>query len=157
MALMFRHGLKYNETTIVVADDGITNAVCRAMVNKRKTIGVVATPGVPMPLPDDLTDDDVELALQRAEKCAVGILEQWDDTRHVLRHWFPWFQVYDNRRKMSLFKTKESMDVIRHDIRLALESVNYCDMKLYDKMVSIFKKQLEVLREYEDVSFFGRR
>lgn len=33
---------------------------------------------------------DVGLAKARLDRCVVGLLEDWEGTKAVMKHWFPW-------------------------------------------------------------------
>lgn len=34
----------------------------------------------------------IEVAKARLDRCTVGLLEEWGDTKLVIRHWFPWME-----------------------------------------------------------------
>lgn len=34
----------------------------------------------------------IGLAKSRLNRCAVGLLEEWEDTKTIMKHWFPWME-----------------------------------------------------------------
>lgn len=35
---------------------------------------------------------DLGLAKARLDRCVVGLLDEWEDTKAVMKHWFPWME-----------------------------------------------------------------
>jgi hypothetical protein len=158
VALSERQGkLAADNRTFVILDEGMSEAGCRALADEKHTTGRIIGTGtsngggggltdlsLPPPLSRDAEDRAIE---QNLPRCAVGILEQWAETKRVLRHWFPWldFSRETHRRKMHVYSGKETVDSLRPAIRHVLEEVNRCDLRLYARMRELFEKQLAVV------------
>lgn len=133
--------------TIVVIDEGMEDAACRALANEKATTGLIV--GVDeIIIPPPLSDEAISSALNNVEKCVVGILERWDETKEVLGYWFPWmdFSEKSNRRKMFLFSGKETPEELKPELISVLLQVSKCDMLLYEKMLKLFEVQLSVIK-----------
>ena len=147
---------KYKEdnTTLIVLDDGMSEATCRALAAAKVTTGkIVGQDDIIVPPP--LNDQEVTLALDRVGRCVVGLLERWNDTREIVRHWFPWLDMVSNdpdRRKMWIYSNKETPEMLKPELRYVLLRVNRCDMLVYAKMLSIFDKELKVIRSQAFIS-----
>jgi hypothetical protein len=147
IALSERQGkMKEDNVTIMIIDEGMSDAACRTMANEKATTGrIVGTDDIR--IPDALSMEAQQRALQNVEMCVVGLIERWDDTLSVVEHWFPWisFEKDKQRRKMHIYSGKETEATIRGDLREVLVGVNQCDMALYAKMTEIFQTEMKVL------------
>jgi hypothetical protein len=133
--------------TVVVIDEGMEDAACRALANEKATTGLIV--GVDeIIIPPTLSDEAINTALNNVEQCVVGILEKWEETKEVLSFWFPWmdFTEQSDRRKMFLFSGKETSEELKPELKSVLLQVSNCDMLLYEKMLKIFEVQLSVIK-----------
>lgn len=151
---IYHREAKYKEDniTLVVLDEGMSETSCRALANVKSTTGLIV--GVDeVQVPPTITEAVTAEALANVQKCVVGILERWNETKTVMKHWFPWIDLVKrdaDRRKMFLYKDKETVATLRADLRQVLLRLNHCDMLIYDKMISIFNNQLEVVAAVRD-------
>ena len=145
---------RYDNRTLVVIDEGMEDAACRAIANAKATTGLIA--GVDeVRVPPPLTEEETRRALGNLDHCVVGVLERWEETKAVMEYWFPWldFSVDSHRRKMHIYSGKETARDLRPEIRDVLQSVSQCDLKLYARAVDLFEQQLQVV----SASFGGMR
>jgi hypothetical protein len=142
----FRSALVVEDGTIRIVDEGVEEAACRAISNRKVTTG--QRPEF-VRLPPVLTTEEHEIALNNINHCIVGMQYDWEGTKEVLTHWFPWmnFQQEKSDKRMRLVKEKESISTIRSDHREIIELMNPCDMKLHNRMLEIFESELEVVRD----------
>lgn len=144
----FRQALTQDNGESVVVDEGIRNACCRALANRKTTSGQSIAN---VTIPPDLTKWEEEYALENVNKCVVGLQEDWINTKRIMNYWFPWMNININekeeekKKRMKSNEKRESMEIIRSDLREIVEEMNGCDMKLYEKMKILFKKQLSVI------------
>ena len=142
----FRQGLPNHRGEIVIVDEGVQDAACRTLANRKQTTGrsIYDISSVS----DTLAEWEEELALKNIESCVVGLQENWIHTKRAINHWFPWIKTELRSQQEYLMKVidqKESIDMIRPDLLKVIEETNRCDMKLYEKMKSLFVKQLSVI------------
>ena len=141
-----RHGYFMNGSLVIV-DDGIQDASCRAIINQKVTTGLHH---INFDFPSILTLSQHHLALNNIEKCIVGLQEQWNETIEVLNYWFPWLNRDSKQSKikeMSFNGKKETIDTLRDDFRYFLEEQNLCDIKLYNQMKILFQQQMNVIKD----------
>jgi hypothetical protein len=143
---------KYAEDnrTLVITDEGMSDAACRAMSDTKGTTGRVVGQD-PIPIPALLTASERQEALDNAEKCVVGLTEQWDLTVSVLRHFFPWLDLSRSYRLMKLYDNMETLSTLRPDIRAVIEAANACDMTLHEVMMSRFERALELVLDVQSL------
>ena len=139
----------------IVTDNGIDNSACRPLANSKGSTGMTVKEALnsQMPLLDIHSE---QRALQNIEKCIIGLQERWNETARILQFWFPWLLIdrkslkgtYGNNTFINIPQKKsnvETYETIREDLRLSIESMNPCDMKLHMKMNDLFEKQLSVI------------
>jgi hypothetical protein len=143
MLYTFRQGKKVSDHSdeVVVVDEGMEDAACRAIINKKFTTG--KTPFT-ISIPPPLEQSDIDLALKNSEKCVVGLQEDWQGTLRILQHWFPWVRQTSKEKRMQLIR-EESSSTLRHDLRALIEEYNRCDLALYEKMKQRFDLQIELI------------
>jgi hypothetical protein len=144
-------GFRSDNITTVVLDEGLEDAACRALANEKSTTGL--TVGVDaLHFPPPLSQEAITRALDNSEKCVVGILERWEETKEVLKFWFPWldFAQESDRRRMFFTIRKETIMDIKPELAAEILRINSCDMLLYDKMVRLFESELSI---YKEISF----
>jgi hypothetical protein len=147
----------------VFLDDGPSNMMARAYSGIRNLTGMtydwMNDSQMKVPAHSIISAEECGLAYERLDHCVIGILEDMENTRQVLKHWFPWMQTFKSMHKyfkrdsfMNVVDTdknkidvKETRHTIRPELREVLETANYCDMILYDRMKETFEKQLQVL------------
>ncbi len=134
--------MKEDNVTVIIVDEGMSDAACRTMANVKTTAGLENPTEVPVPA--ELSKEQTITALNNAKKCVVGVLERWDDTVRVINHWFPWI-FFDNKFDMQLNRGAPNNRFIRPDLYEVTLRNNKCDMLLYNQMVSQFENQLKVV------------
>lgn len=83
-------------------------------------------------------------------RCVVAITEQWTTTSQlIVNHWYPWlnFEDYTIARTTLLMgegDEKTNAAFLRDELKEVIVRMNECDMKLYEKMLEMNEKQLEV-------------
>jgi len=147
VALVEREG-KYKEdnVTMIILDEGMSDATCRALLNQKATAGKIVGKDE-IVVPPMLSEDASDFAKTRLRKCVVGLVERMDETRRVVAEWFPWIRnIFEEKQKlMQIYSNKETALELRKDLRDVLLEVNPCDMQLYEEMVRLFMTELEVL------------
>lgn len=136
---------------IVVIDDGMSDAACRAILNKKITtdIRLVVSDGshvLPSPIP--LTDVDIQEALRRIDHCVVGLQEHWEESIRVINFFFPWINFmnrFDYVKMPSSHRSLDSRASLPDKLLSIIETHNKCDFALYAKMRTVFAKQQELL------------
>eukprot|EP00611_Tribonema_gayanum_P013161 TRINITY_DN2395_c3_g2_i2.p1 TRINITY_DN2395_c3_g2~~TRINITY_DN2395_c3_g2_i2.p1 ORF type:complete len:397 (+),score=169.24 TRINITY_DN2395_c3_g2_i2:122-1192(+) len=87
----------------------------------------------------------LELAQSRLNRCVVGLLDRWDDTKATLAKWFPWMvyeiDIVNHRSKAD----KETLTSLRPELRAVVEMLNPCDMALYAHARARFEAQMQVV------------
>jgi hypothetical protein len=134
--------LKEDNKTVIIVDEGMSDAACRTMANIKTTAGLENPTEIAVP--PELTQDETRRALENSKHCVIGVLERWEDTVRVINHWFPWI-FFDNKFGLQLNRGSSSNRYIRPDLLEVTIRNNQCDMHLYDQMVHQFEKQLEIL------------
>ena len=149
--------------SIVIVDEGMSDAVCRTLLNTRTTTGLV-NPTVALSLPPRFTAADIQEAKRRLRHCVVGLTERWSETIEILEYWFPWmgkiektarFNVNSDPQGVSQFQSKErkrmkeTSKTLRSDLAAAILEVNPCDQAIYDEMQPIFTEELMLLSRME--------
>ena len=153
---------KQDNKTLVIIDEGMEDAACRALANVKVTTGYIVENFDPlnnnqgaseMKLPPPLNEMQINTAMKNIDYCVVGILEKWNETKKIIEYWFPWIQFNNdtNRRKMFLYSNKEVWSDLRPELIEVLKQVSKCDLILYEKMLRIFEKEMKVL----NVNVFG--
>ena len=159
-----RHGqyspLDPSNNTVILLDEGMSDASCRVLSGRRATSGytrslvgidvdiegegkVPTTLSTPGPLPPEALQE----AVRHLGQCVVGLQERWSDTLAVLQRWFPWMaaSLDNDTRKMHLFSGKEDRYTLLPELKSVLESINQCDLALYEAMEQRFDRQMQVL------------
>ena len=95
-----------------------------------------------------LVEVDEVVALRRLKLSVVGLTERWEDTKVVLRFWFPWLAFDDDVRGNTGMGSRvpESPQTLRADLRQAIEGANTCDLAIYAAGVRQFERQMEALK-----------
>lgn len=146
IALLEREGkLKEDNSTLIILDEGMSDAACRALLNQKATTGLIIGQDR-IVVPSMLPVDAAEAAKARLRKCVVGIVERMDETKRVIAEWFPWVKNIEREKKklMQIYSNKETSSDLRDDLRAVLLEVNICDVQLYEEMLRLFHLQLEV-------------
>lgn len=89
-----------------------------------------------------------EKAIQHLDHCVVGIQNEWEDTKQILFHFFPWLTFEDNSR-MNTGGMKggsmETRDDLKDELKRELEMANACDMAVWKHATERFEAQKEAL------------
>lgn len=128
--------------TIIITDEGLSNAACRALANKKVTSGTIISNNL-IKVPDSLSMNDISTAISNVQQCIVGLMENYNQTLSVMKLWFPWIDFSNDttRHKMKLVTGKETYQTLRLDLRKIIIEANYGDMLLYQSMEELFDKQ----------------
>lgn len=133
------------EKYLVAVDDGMSDAACRALADRRLTAGIHIRIGDELShiKPQPLGPEETELALHNIEHCVVGILEDYPNSLRVIEHWFPWMNLAMSlKREMFLFHRNENSETLLPSHKAVIQDLNQCDMKLHHKIVKQFNSQL---------------
>lgn len=136
-----------DNVTKVVADEGASDAVCRQLLNARRTSGQPLTINIP---DDTLGEDDALNAFHNAQQCIIGMQDDMDSTYLILKHWFPWIIISDKQHSKvnAGGRPDDAADVLNAHVIRAILSVNTCDALLYHKARERFWQQVEFLTQY---------
>ena len=131
----------YGSAYSAYRDEGLVDAACKMMcsLNVHKGHRLDEIPGT-------LSPPDLALAVSRLGKTVVGLTHRWEETKAVIRFWFPWINTdFDNTRgNIGRGSLAETYDTLRVEHRLMIETSNKCDRGLYEEAVQQFERQLEV-------------
>jgi hypothetical protein len=135
-------------SSYVIVDEGMSNAFCRTILNKRTSTG--KEQGETVELPEDLNNEkDILEAIDHVKRCVIGIQEQWNDTLKVIDYWFPWIfyseTTKNNRLNEGERNVRESPQDLPSELLKAIESQNQCDLRVYEVMISLFQNQLHAV------------
>ena len=97
--------------TIIILDEGMADAACRAVTGRRATSGIkysldggetgggaeddggLRVQGSGVSVPPPLDSQVLGEAKENVVKCVVGLQERWEETQAVIDYWFPWIGV----------------------------------------------------------------
>jgi hypothetical protein len=101
----------------VMVDEGMSNAFCRTILNRRSTSGLrgtaeeVSSQLSEMPAELSFTDEDIQVGIGNLGSCVVGVLERWEETTSVLETWFSWMKQSDlNNNDLISEKTEKEKE-----------------------------------------------
>jgi hypothetical protein len=141
--------------TMLLIDEGFTENTCRMLANQKITTSkIVGTDDLTIPPP--LTKNMMKIAFENVDLCVIGILEKWVETKEIIQEWFPWLEINkikDEIKLMHLFSNKETRDNLRGDLKQMLINKNPCDMKIYNKMITRFHVQMNILQNRKNTHF----
>ena len=144
-----------NASRVIVLDDGMSDAACRAFGQGRETSGRVldASGGGGSIATQPISAATQQAALQHAQQCVVGLQDSWDDSMRHVAHYFPWLARHvssllgaEAPRLMQLYTGKESRSSLRQELLDVVIAANRCDLALFDQMKAQFAEQEEILR-----------
>jgi hypothetical protein len=145
----------------------MSDAACRTLANKKVTSGFVINTNnintndesiydminnhhvASIPSPEPLTSNDIYTATKNIAKCVIGLVEDFENTKKVMNHWYPWITINKEKKAMMIFKEKETRHDLKEDLVKVILKHNQCDKLLYDSMTDIFNKQLKVIHTKE--------
>ena len=156
--------------TLMFSDDGTHDSMCRTALGERTTTGglvqdMIDANGGILPIQDDVPEEKHQKALDNINHCVVGMLEEWELSKNMMKHWFPWMQMPErsqtqstsatgemdaaatgthtatNPHLMKLYDGKETVSTISSQVRESIEELIPCDMKLYRNMLARFEMQ----------------
>ena len=138
----------------------MSDAACRAVLNKKTTTGVVVgrrgdASFRELQLPAPLNGDDVRQVLRNVDKCVIGLTERFEESKQVLQMWYPWLlNIEVDRQLFRIFNAtaKENAQSINVNTKAVLEEMNYCDVQMYARMRHRFELQQSVLRDMSFIS-----
>ena len=132
--------LERNKQRIVI-DEGAGNPSTKTLAGININKGEI---GPPRGLNRKIGDRVRDTAFRNVDRCVVGIMEQWDNTVSVLRHWFPWIPASTDTREHVSFvgEDKESVDELSPDVVKVIQANNEADMELYEYGLQIMEQQL---------------
>eukprot|EP01031_Cornospumella_fuschlensis_P029753 gene29753-35928_t len=139
------------EAEIVVIDDGMANAACRAILNKKSSTDTRFTANqrsYVLTHPTLLTESDTQEALRRVDQVVVGLQEHWADSIAVINFFFPWINFahkFDYVKMPSRHRSLDTRASLPKQLIAVMEKHNACDLALYAKMEHSFAKQRGVV------------
>lgn len=134
------------EKKVIIVDEGMSNTLCRYLLNQKTTSGIYPQSGQSIPLPSELTIEDALQAFEKGQQCIIGVLEEWEETVQMIRYWFPWIQLADSQKILNEgVKKKEKAKDLIQDHHQIIKDRNQCDLFLYELLLKQFEKQKEVL------------
>lgn len=160
--------------TLMFSDDGTHDSMCRASLGERTTTGVLVEDVMDddgsLPSPGDVRVEKHQQAIANMNKCVIGMLEEWDISKKMMKYWFPWMKIPklesfstskvaavhektndgnddidESPHLMKLYAGKETVSTIAPTVRESIEELIPCDMKLYHNMLERFEKQKQHL------------
>lgn len=133
---------KEDNVTVIIVDEGMSDAACRAILNLRATTGLVNPSSIEVP--PELTAKETQQAINNVKQCVVGVLEEWEDTVRVINHWFPWIS-FDNKFGRQLNRGNKGDKYLRKELMEVTIRNNPCDMALHQAMLEQFELQKKVI------------
>ena len=136
-----------DNVTLVLTDEGMSDAACRQVLGLRQTTGKPLDFQVPSDA-QVLGEEDAELAYKNAKQCIVGVQEDMQSTYRVLQHWLPWIKMGETEYVGKHNQGKRSGDVqelLRPEIINIIRKANRCDIRLYNKVQKRFQQQLSTI------------
>ncbi|GMI21106.1 hypothetical protein TeGR_g3842 [Tetraparma gracilis] len=129
-------------------DEGLCDTLCSTLLGRSLHRGVK---------PEDLQVEKIEMlkregmderkAMGHLDKCLVGLQDDWEGTKDMIWHWFPWLTFEDDVKvNTGMGKAAEKRQELRHEIRERLEGCNQCDMAVYEHAKERFALQKEFMR-----------
>jgi hypothetical protein len=134
--------LKDDNVTVIIVDEGMSDAACRTMASIKTTTGLENPTSVSVP--PELTTVEVNRALSNSKQCVVGVLEQWEDTIRMINHWFPWID-FENKFDLHLNQGSPESRGMREDLLKVTLQNNKCDMMLHEQFLQQFEAQKRIL------------
>jgi len=151
LLIYLRKGTLHSDNvTAMIIDEGMEDAACRAITNEKMTTGIMihsnATSST-LPKAKPISASAINQAFNNIKLCVVGIQEEWKQTVQVLKFWYPWIKIEEEKKKMKLYSNTETIESLRDDLKQLILKYNTCDMKLYEFMLLQFNKQMQVLND----------
>ena len=96
----------------------MSDAACRTLANKKVTSGFVINTNnintndesvydminnhhvASIPSPEPLTSNDINTATKNIAKCVIGLVEDFENTKKVMNHWYPWINIDKEKKAM---------------------------------------------------------
>ena len=149
LLIYLRKGALHSDnTTAMILDEGLEDAACRAIANEKVTTGIILkSTTTALPKAQQISIFAKEQAMKNIKLCVVGIQEKWKETVQIIKFWYPWIKIEEEKKKMKLYSNTETIDTIRDDIKELILKYNTCDMQLYELMLLQFEKQMQVLTD----------
>lgn len=147
-----RVALSRKSGPLVFVDDGMSNALCRALTSHRKIAGKSVHLSKYRNV--DITNEwDINLALKQLRYFVVGVVERWQESLDILKAWHPWLRIDSNRLRRDLqssVRNKETLTSLSDHILQILLEQNRCDLKIYDKMIAMVDDEIAIVKAVED-------
>jgi hypothetical protein len=118
----------------------MSNAACKLFCDAHTHHGLDPTGGIPPQRPLD-----VEVAKRRMSQCLVGLQEDWEGTKRLLRRWAPWLGIDDKVRENTGNWGAENAHELRPELRELILAYNQCDVELYRHARTLFARQMALL------------
>jgi hypothetical protein len=124
--------------SIVMIDEGMSETACRVVLGLRSTTGVLTDVDVVTSLPDPIPRERYAEATARADRCVLGLQEDWVRTEVVLSYWLPWIQFDRTADEMRIYGNVERPQDLSEEVLAVIEEMNSCDLHLYNHIRSRF-------------------
>jgi hypothetical protein len=129
-------------------DEGFLNSTCRMICGANIHKGKYPKDITPAQQQEALSLISLEVSLRRLSLSVVGLTDQWDSTKKVIQFWYPWIDVTSEEFRENYAKVAgmETRNTLRPDHLSLMDSLNSCDVYLYESAKNIFQKQLAVIK-----------
>ena len=145
--LEFLLGHFYGSAWSRYRDEGLADTACKMLcglnVHKGRTPEQVQQEAAERKAAGHREEVDEALALRRLGLAVVGLTHRWEETKAVMKVWFPWLTFADDvRGNTGRGSLAETAAALRPSHRAAIEGANPCDIALYAAAVRQFEAQL---------------
>ena len=80
----------------------------------------------------EFTREDVALAKSRVDKCVIGLQSDWEDTKILLKRFYPWLKFVDDVKANTGMGSKvEKGEDLRRELWDELNRCNSCDNEVF--------------------------
>ncbi|GMH97826.1 hypothetical protein TrST_g7074 [Triparma strigata] len=125
-------------------DEGFSNTLCKMLLGQNHFKG--KTPSElnweDIERADKAMMEDVERAIENLDQCVVGLQNDWETTKSMIWHFFPWLEFNDSA-KMNTGRGggAETRDELRSELERVILNYNQCDMKVWEHAQKRFELQ----------------
>lgn len=132
-------------------DEGLCDTMCKMLLSKSYHRGkfpeevnfLKSQIGEEFSAPLNMTQ-----AIENLDKCVVGIQNDWQLSKEVIWHWFPWLKFVDDAMvNTGMGDRAEKRGQLRPELREELEKCNQCDMAVWEHSLKKFKAEEKVVRK----------
>ena len=85
---------------------------------------------------------DADKAISNLGQCVIGLQNEWETSKGMIEHFFPWLSFEDVQKMNVGGKGKEGRQDIGEEKRRIIEKYNKCDVKVWEWAVERFEEQI---------------